>query len=96
MPEDYYDNPSPETEAPSNPESSDEKPDSTKTFLINKDVCEGMQPGDELVVRIEQVLEKEYAVSYSPEPEHKEEDHDEGEMASSSGGGDGGMADMMY
>ena len=42
-----------------------------KTFLINKEVCPGMNVGEEMVVKIEAVHDDEYEVSYAPEPKEE-------------------------
>lgn len=44
----------------------------TKTALIDSDICPGMEPGDEMVVKIEKVMDKQYLVSYAPEPGKEE------------------------
>lgn len=97
MPEDYYDNPGPE-DPKSMPEEGGEKEmphEEGKTYLVNKDICEGMEPGEEMIVKIVRVLDGEYEIAYSPEPKHDEE-HDEGEMNSAPEANSGDLAGMMY
>jgi len=36
-----------------------------------------MKPGDEMVVKIERVMDGQYEVSYAPEPEHEDMEHGE-------------------
>jgi hypothetical protein len=48
-----------------------------KTALINSDICPDMKPGDEMVVKIERVMDGQYEVSYAPEPEHEDMEHGE-------------------
>lgn len=61
--------------APSAAPQAEEKPKASesKTALIDSSICPGMEPGDEMVVHIEKVLEREYLVSYSPEPSEEKE-----------------------
>lgn len=80
MAEDYYgDNDAAPTAAPQ----AEEKPKASegKTALIDSSICPGMEPGDEMVVKIEKVMEKEYLVSYAPEPEKEEEGYEKEESA---------------
>lgn len=53
----------------------------TKTALIDSEICPGMQPGDEMVVKIEKVMDKQYLVSYAPEPGKGEEEEPASEPA---------------
>lgn len=53
-------------------ESAEPKDTESKTALIDSAICPGMEPGDEMVVKIEKVMDKEYLVSYAPEPESEE------------------------
>lgn len=110
MADDYYDNPSETTAKPAaepKGETPGEEKSSGKTYLINKEVCPGMKPGEEMVVKIERVLDNEYEVSYAPEPEKEEAAEEPGSEgppiqpppgAGPAGGGGGGgeMASMMY
>lgn len=69
------------------------KQDDGQTYLINKDVCPDMKPGDEMVVKIVAIHDKEYEVSYAPEGEHSEEKEaagSEGMGATMPEGGAGG------
>jgi hypothetical protein len=79
------------------PKSGDEEAKTEgKTALINSDICEGMKPGDEMVVKIERVMDGQYEVSYAPEPTQKEEGPgDEGMAEMPKGGRDQELAGMM-
>lgn len=104
MKEDYYDS-SEETPA-AKPEAPAEKKEAGegKTFLINKEVCPGMEPGEEMVVKIERVLDNEYEVSYAPPSEKEEPPAEEASEAGAGpmmtppggGGGEGELSSMMY
>lgn len=109
MPEDYYGEadmggdvaPQQKPKAGGDKGEESEKDSGTKTALINSDICPGMKPGEEMVVKIERVLDSgEYEVSYAPEPEKKEEKPEEGggeaQMAGAApeGAGGGGMASL--
>lgn len=77
-----------------------EQTSTTKTALIDSAICPGMAVGDEMVVKIEKVLDQEYLVSYAPEPGEEEEGGGETEPMRGEGyggppGGGGGMAAMM-
>lgn len=76
-------------------EPSGEKTTEGTTALIDKNICPGMEPGDEMVVKIEKVMDKEYLVSYAPEP-GKGESEEGGEAAApeQSSGNPGGMSSM--
>lgn len=71
-----------------------EEPKETQTALIDSSICPGMEPGDEMVVKIDKVLENQYLVSYAPEPS-KEEETSEMEEAPMPGPGEGSMAAML-
>jgi len=64
-----------------------------KTALIDSDICPGMKPGDEMVVKIRRVMDKQYEVEYSPEPKDKESGPGEGEASAAPK--DSEMASMM-
>jgi len=92
MPEDYYGGGEESGADAHSPEQDNPEKDSGKTFLINSEVCPGMKAGDEMIVKIERVLEGEYEVSYAPE-KGKEESEPEPEpsMTEPQGGGMSGM-----
>lgn len=74
----------------------EEKEDTgTKTALIDSDICPGMEPGDEMVVKIEKVLDNQYLVSYAPEP-GKEETEEPAAESSAPAPEPGSMGAMMY
>lgn len=52
----------------------EESDPSTKTAVIDSAICPGMEPGDEMVVKIDKVLENQYLVSYAPEPGDEDEE----------------------
>jgi hypothetical protein len=60
----------PEGEAEPKPEG--EEGEEGQTALVPESLCPGMKPGEEMVVRIDKVLDGQYQVSYSPEPKAKE------------------------
>ena len=90
MDENYYDDggsdPMPDKPAEESPEK-----DSSKTFLVNSEICPGMKAGDEMVVKIERVMDGEYEVSYAPEKAHDESMEPEPSMM-----GGGGESDGMF
>ena len=51
----------------------------TESALLPKSICPGMKPGDEMVLKIDEVTDNEYVVSYAPKPkgEPKEDMHEE-------------------
>lgn len=61
-----------------------------ETALVPSSLCPGMKAGDEMVVKIDRVLENQYEVSYAPEKGKGEAPPPAAEPA-----GDGGMASMM-
>jgi hypothetical protein len=67
--------------------------DNHKSFLVPKDICpDEMKPGDEFTVKVEEVLEDQYSLSYLPEPKQEEEAKPEMPMAGPpKGGGMGGL-----
>lgn len=79
---------------PSSETTSKEDATETKTALIDSAICPGMEPGDEMVLKIDKVMDKEYLVSYSPEPAKEEETPAE-EAAPAPGPSGGAMASMM-
>lgn len=81
MAEDYYGDE--DAAAPAAAPAAKPKTAETKTALIDSAICPGMKPGDEMVVKIEKVMDKEYLVSYAPEPEDKGEESTESEAAPS-------------
>jgi len=103
MPEDYYNDGPEETSAsahkPMMGHKEGESEDSPEqTAVINSSICPGMKPGDELVLKIDRVLENEYEVSYAPPAKDEEGemgDEGEGETAMREGDGDSEMAAMM-
>jgi hypothetical protein len=64
-----------------------------KTTLINSDICSDAKVGDEIVIRIEKVMDKQFAVSYVDSP--KDEAEKPGAEMPSSGEGDSEMRSMM-
>jgi hypothetical protein len=70
VPEDPYADAAPaeaETEKPGETEETGE------TALLPKNICPGMSPGDELVLKVVRVHGDQYEVSYSPAPKEEEE-----------------------
>jgi hypothetical protein len=63
-----------------------------QTALVPESLCPGMKPGEEMVVRIKSVMDGQYEVEYSPEPDKKEEAPPE---APAKPPGDAEMASMM-
>lgn len=96
MAEDYYGD-ADETPATATATADTETEDSepTKTALIDSAICPGMQPGDEMVVKIEKVMDKEYLVSYAPEPEEEEEPTEEAPPSGPEATTSGSMAAML-
>ncbi len=45
-----------------------------QTALLPKSICPDMHPGEELVLRIDKVLDAEYQVSYAPKKKGVSED----------------------
>lgn len=80
--------------APETEETQETEDTGKKTALIDSSICPGMEPGEDMVVRIEKVLDGEYLVSYAPEP-GKEEGEEEGEDYSMPGPKPGSMGAMM-
>lgn len=75
MADNYYgDDEAPSADQTPKADEGDEKDTSTKTAVIDSNICPGMEPGDEMVVKIEKVLENQYLVSYSAEPPDESED----------------------
>ena len=67
------------------------KTEEEQTALVPESLCPGMKPGDEMVLKIEEVQEGQYLCSYAPE-----KGHDEGsEPDSKSSSGDSEMASYM-
>jgi hypothetical protein len=68
-----------------------------KTALIDSALCPGMTVGDEITLKIEKVMDKEYLVSYAPEAADEQEEAGSTEGAEDSGPPPpgGGMAAMM-
>jgi len=64
----------PTAEKPQDAEDSD-----SQTTLIPKSLCPGMEPGQEIVLKIDAVEENEYLVSYAPK---KGEDDSESDSES--------------
>ncbi len=48
------------------PGGADEQDGEEQTALLPKSICPDMKPGEELVLRIDKVLDAEYQVSYAP------------------------------
>ena len=69
--------------------------DAGETALLPKNICPGMNPGDELVLKVLRVLDGQYEVSYSPEPKDEEEPPAEESKAAPPMPGRGEMASMM-
>jgi len=68
---DLYDEPmhdqDPREAGSATPKDGDEdESEDARTALLPKSICEGMKPGEELVLRIDKVLDSEYQVSYAP------------------------------
>lgn len=74
------------------PEKSDE---SGETALLPKNICPGMKPGDELVLKVLRVLDDQYEVKYQPEPKDEEEPPAEEPKTASPMPGRGEMASLM-
>lgn len=86
MPEDYFGDEAAPSEAPAatatdTETETEEKDQSTKTAVIDSSICPGMEAGDEMVLKIDKVMDGEYVVSYAPEPEEPEEEPGEGGYA---------------
>lgn len=94
--EDYYGD---TDEAPAAPtataEGEAQESEPTNTATINADICPGMQPGDEMVVKIEKVMDGEYLVSYAPEPEEEEQPAEEAPPSGPEATTSGSMAAML-
>lgn len=93
MPEDLYGDGPDQTAAANSEETTQKERDEEtqgKTAVINSEICPGMKPGDEMVLRIVAVNEGEYTVEYAPS---KEEPEQAGEPAEApmGGGGEGSM-----
>lgn len=98
MADNYYgDDEAPSADQTPKADEGDEKDTSTKTAVIDSNICPGMEPGDEMVVKIEKVLENQYLVSYAPEPEKEEEPETppETEPAAAGAPAGGGYGEMM-
>ena len=78
MDDDYFGN-EPSSDNASE-QSEDGEKESRKTFLVNKDICPDMKPGDEMVVTIDRVLEDEYEISYAPKKEGEDDKPSEPSM----------------
>lgn len=80
MAQNYYgdseDSASTDTATASPETSKDESSEGTKTAVIDSAICPGMSVGTEIVLKIDKILDRQYLVSYSPEPE--DESSDEG------------------
>lgn len=74
--EDYYDESEPSTAqgAPSADAARPKESAAAQSTLIPKSMCPGMKPGDEVSLRIDKVLEEEYQVSYTKQPEEEAEE----------------------
>ncbi len=75
-----------------------EEKEGGQTFLLNKDISPDFQVGEEMVVKIVAVHDKEYEVEYAEAP-GKETGADEKGMApegAPGAGGSGGAPDSMY
>ncbi|OLE10696.1 MAG: hypothetical protein AUG89_11575 [Acidobacteria bacterium 13_1_20CM_4_56_7] len=55
---------------------------SSETALLPKSICPGMEPGQELVLKIDRVHDDQYEVSYAPEPKKEEPAKQPDEMSS--------------
>jgi len=78
--------------APAQEQPEEKKENDQKTFLLNKDIAPDFKVGEELVVKIVAEHDKEFEVTYAPEP-GKEEEGEGGEggapaQAPAPGGGD--------
>jgi hypothetical protein len=88
----YSDGPEDAAPTPAKPDAApdDKQEGEGQTALVPMALCPSMKPGDEMVVKIDKVLDDQYQISYSPEP--KKEEAGEGEMPPEkpmmSGGGD--------
>lgn len=76
--------------APAEDKTGESEESSDQTALVPESLCPGMKPGDEMVVKIEEVQDGQYLVSYAPEKGG--EDHPEPMKGSS---GDKEMSDYM-
>jgi len=81
QPEDLYESGAGQKPMPK--ESDDKQDEGGKTFLVPSEICPGMKPGEEMVVKIEEVHDEQYSISYAPKKK-KEGDEKDGseEMAS--------------
>jgi len=83
---------SPDTQKPADGEEKEHK-----TFLLNKEIDPSFKVGEEMVVKIVAIHDKEYEVEYAESPEGK--DKGEENMAPTppeSEGGGGGAPPSMY
>lgn len=75
---------------------SEESGDQGITALLPKNICPGMEPGDEMVLKIVRVHDDQYEVAYAPEPKDEEEEKEPTrEIPSSAPAPEGDMASMM-
>lgn len=90
MPQDYYSDSDSADQTTTMPDEGSDKESADANMeqvaTLPKSICPGMEAGEELVLRIDKVLEDEYLVSYAPgkgseKPESKSEDMGEEMMA---------------
>lgn len=91
----YEDNPYQDGEPSGPPANQDpgqmeEKKEGEQTELLNSSICPGMKVGEELVLKIVGVHDKEYEVAYAPKEEKEPDEPGEGPPV-----GDAEMASMM-
>ncbi len=83
---------------PEQPKPEGEEKGSGQTFLLNKDIDPSFKVGEEMVVKIVAVHEKEYEVEYAKEPATEEGAPKEGMAPEATEGAPGGGSapDSMY
>jgi hypothetical protein len=64
-----------------------------QTYLVPSAICPGMKAGEEMVVKINRVMDDQYEISYAPKEEGGDEKEAESPMPNY--GGDKEMAGMM-
>lgn len=74
-------------------EKPEESEDSGETALLPKSICPGMNPGEEMVLKIVKVHDDQYEVAYAPEPEKEEKEETPAKAPMPGAGSE--MASMM-
>ncbi len=75
------------------PDAKPKEDEGGETALVPKSLCPGMEPGEEMVVKIKRVLDDQYEVEYAPEPDKEKAPAPDEAPAPKSG--DGEMSSMM-